>query len=64
MIDDLAQKNQLAQISADLAQKSVVSAKKKNTSPIPGKVYHFMLSSVSGCHIMIDFLLLGYYYQS
>ena len=38
--------------------------KSKVLPPIPGKVYHFMLSSVSGCHIMIDFLLLGYYYQS
>ena len=29
MIDDLARKNQLARISADLARKSVVSAEKK-----------------------------------
>jgi len=38
--------------------------KSKVLHPIPGKVYHSMLPSVSGCHIMIDFLLLGYYYQS
>jgi hypothetical protein len=35
MIDDLARKNQLARISADLARKSVVSAKKK----IPAAIY-------------------------
>ncbi len=32
--------------------------------PIPGKVWHFMLSSVSGCDILIDYLLLGYFCQS
>ncbi len=30
----------------------------------PGKVWHFMLSSVSGCCILIDVLLLGYLCQS
>jgi hypothetical protein len=30
----------------------------------PGKVWHFMLSSVSGCPILIDVLLLGYLCQS
>ena len=29
--------------------------------PIPGKVLHLMLSSVSGCQILIDILLLGYF---
>ncbi len=32
--------------------------------PIPGKVWHFMLSSVSGCRILIDVLLLGCFCQS
>jgi hypothetical protein len=32
--------------------------------PNPGKVSHFMLSSVSGGRILIDFLLLGYLCQS
>jgi hypothetical protein len=32
--------------------------------PIPGKGCHFVLSSVSGCRILIDFLLLGYFCQS
>ena len=32
--------------------------------PNPGKVWHFILSSVSGCHILIDILLLGYFCQS
>jgi hypothetical protein len=31
---------------------------------IPGKVGHFMLNSVSGCRILIDFLLLGNFCQS
>jgi hypothetical protein len=30
----------------------------------PGKVWHFMLSSVSGFHILIDVLLLGFFCQS
>jgi hypothetical protein len=42
----------------------IVQDEVQGLPPIPGKVYHFILSSVSGCHIMIDFLLLGYYYQS
>ena len=32
--------------------------------PITGDVCHFMLSSVSGCSILIDLLLLGYFCQS
>ena len=31
---------------------------------IPGKVGHFMQCSVSGCRILIDFFLLGYFCQS
>jgi hypothetical protein len=41
MIDDLAGKIQLARISADLARKSVVSEKKKNTSL--QKEVHFLV---------------------
>jgi hypothetical protein len=32
--------------------------------PIPGKVEHVLLSSVWGCFILIEFLLLGYFCQS
>ena len=28
--------------------------------PVPGKVGHLLLASVSGCLILIDFLFLGY----
>ena len=42
----------------------IVQDEVQGLPPIPGKVYHFILSSDSGCHIMIDFLLFGYYYQS
>ena len=38
--------------------------KSKVLPPITGNVCHFMLSSVSGCSILIDFLLLGYFCQS
>jgi hypothetical protein len=36
----------------------------KVLSPVPGKVWHSMLSSVSGCQILIDVLLLGYFCRS
>ena len=38
--------------------------KSKVLPPITGNVCRFMLSSVSGCSILIDFLLLGYFCQS
>ena len=50
----------------DLEQKKIEACKRmsKVLPPIPGKVWHFMLSSVSGCRILIDVLLLGYFCQS
>ncbi len=52
-----------------LAQKKLkrqLGCAKKNAEPSipPGKVGHFLLSSVSGSCILIDFLFLGYFYQS
>ncbi len=36
----------------------------KVSPPNPGKVWHFLLSSVSDCHALIDVLLLRYMCQS
>ncbi len=52
-----------------LAQKKIEELSRakemsKVLAAIPGKVGHFMLSSVSGCRILIDFLLLGIFCQS